>query len=81
MKLYTMILMMILTLTLFFFFSGLSLRLDIQTEAIHVFDSKKVLVISRCVSETASIKTVSLLEAREVSLINGRCGWFVDLSR
>lgn len=46
-----------------FFLAGLSLRLDIQTEAIHVFASKKVLVLSRCVSETASIKKVSLLEA------------------
>lgn len=62
MKFYTMILMMILTLTLFFL-AGLSLRLDIQTEAIHVFASKKVLVLSRCVSEIDSIKKVSLLEA------------------
>lgn len=50
------------TYSFFLFLAGLSLRLDIQTEAIHVFASKKVLVLSRCVSETASIKKVSLLE-------------------
>lgn len=43
----------------FLLFAGLPLRLDIQTEAIHVFASKEVLAISRCVSEAASIKQVS----------------------